>query len=168
MGIFTSKWPFYIGGGVLAFAFLLGLYTLNDVLGMGDSLTQIRDYCVDTLEHEEFVDSISFDYTLGLILGIMLGAFTAAVFSSNFRLQFFASYSGGITIKAFKTVVFGFSGGFLVMLGVQIAGESIYGQIISAMQLSIGAWIFLGTLMLSGGIVAILLEHGGKSSTEGE
>ena len=163
MGIFNSKWPFYIGGGVIIFAVLLGLYTIDDTLGMGQSFIIAGEYCAETAMEEEF-GSITLNYSLGLIIGIIAGVAFAAIFSGNFKLQLLANYDSGITIRTFKTIFYGIVGGFLVMSGIQIAGESIYGQFISAMQMSVGAWIYLGALLLSGGILAILLDNGGQSS----
>ena len=77
-----------------------------------------------------------------------------------------ANYDAGITIRAFKTVFYGLFGGFLVMTGIQICGEAIYGQFVSAIQMSVGSWIYLGAMLLSGGILAILLDNGGRSSGE--
>jgi hypothetical protein len=113
---------------------------------------------------EEEFGSITLNYSLGLIIGIIAGVAFAAIFSGNFKLQLLANYDSGITIRTFKTIFYGIVGGFLVMSGIQIAGESIYGQFISAMQMSVGAWIYLGALLLSGGILAILLDNGGQSS----
>ncbi|MBQ9788899.1 MAG: YeeE/YedE family protein [Lentisphaeria bacterium] len=165
MGIFNSKWPFYIGGGVLIASILLGLYTIDGNLGMSQSFTVIGDYCAETAVEEEF-GTIQLDYSLGLIIGIIAGVLVAAIFSGNFKLQLLANYDSGITIRAFKTVFYGLIGGFLVMSGIQISGEAIYGQFISAIQMSAGAWIYIGALLLSGGILAILLDNGGQSSGE--
>ena len=163
MGIFNSKWPFYIGGGVLVFAILLGLYLLDDSLGMNQGFAIIGEYCAESAAEEEF-GTISLNYSLGLILGIILGVAVAAIFSGNFKFQLIANYDSGITIRTFKTVFYGIIGGFLVMTGIQISGESIYGHFVSAIQMSAGAWIFLAAMLLSGGILAILLDNGGQSS----
>ncbi len=164
MGIFNRKWPFYIGGGVLIFAFLLGLHLIDESLGMGQSFTIVGDYCAESAADEQF-NRISWDnYSLGLLAGILLGVFVSAILSGNFKFQLLANYDSGITIRAFKTIICGLIGGFLVMSGIQIAGESIYGQFLSAIQMSAGAWIYLASLILSGGILAILLENGGQSS----
>ena len=42
------------------------------------------------------------------------------------------------------------------MLGGEIAGDMFLGQIASAMQLSGGAWLYLGCAMLVAGIVTVL------------
>ena len=52
-------------------------------------------------------------------------------------------------------------GGFLVMLGIQLAGDSVFGQISAAMQLSGGAWVFLIAMTVTGCALAILLERRG-------
>ena len=165
MGIFNTKWPFYISGCVLVFAILLGLFMLDDSLGMGQSFTVVGEYFAETAVEEEFGE-ISINYSLGLVFGIILGVIFAAVFSGNFKFQLIANYDAGITIRAFKTVFYGLFGGFLVMTGIQICGEAIYGQFVSAIQMSVGSWIYLGAMLLSGGILAILLDNGGRSSGE--
>lgn len=49
------------------------------------------------------------------------------------------------------------------MLGVQLAGDTVWGQWGSAIQLSSGAWIFLVGMVLTGSTLAILLERRGES-----
>ena len=165
MGVFNTKWPFYISGCVFVFAIILGLFMIDSSLGMGQSFIVVGEYFAETAVEEEFGE-ISLNYSLGLIFGILLGVVVAAVFSGNFKLQLIANYEFGITIRAFKTVFYGLIGGFLVMTGIQISGEAIYGQFVSAIQMSVGAWLYIGALLLAGGILAILLDNGGRSSGE--
>ena len=144
---------------------MLGLFMIDSSLGMGQSFIVVGEYFAETAVEEEFGE-ISLNYSLGLIFGILLGVVVAAVFSGNFKLQLIANYESGITIRAFKTVFYGLIGGFLVMTGIQISGEAIYGQFVSAIQMSVGAWLYIGALLLAGGILAILLDNGGRSSGE--
>ena len=167
MGIFNTKWPFYFSGTILAFAILLSLYVLNDVLGMGEAMTAVNEFCRKSFDSGR-PEMVHFDYCAVFAGGIMLGAFTASLFSNNFRIQLTPDCGGSFTSRQFKSVFGGFIGGFLVMLGVQLAGENIYGQLVAAIQLSGSAWLFLASMLLSGVLLSLLFERKGISQDGGE
>ena len=48
------------------------------------------------------------------------------------------------------------------MLGVQLAGETVWGECAAAIQLAGGGWTFLAGLLLSGCLLAILFERRGE------
>ncbi|MBR2509664.1 MAG: YeeE/YedE family protein [Lentisphaeria bacterium] len=167
MGIFNTKWPFYFSGTMLAFAILLSLYVLNDVLGMGEAMTAVNEFC-----HKSFdagrPQRVHFDYCTVFAFGIMLGAFTASIFSNNFRIQITPDCGGSFTSRQFKSVFGGFLGGFLVMLGIQLAGENIYGHLVGTIQLSGSSWLFLISMLLSGTLLSLLFERKGISQDGGD
>lgn len=167
MGIFNTKWPFYFSGTMLAFAILLSLYILNDVLGMGEALTAVNEFCNKTFESGR-PERVHFDYCTVFACGIMLGAFTASIFSNNFRIQITPDCGGSFTSRQFKSVFGGFIGGFFVMLGIQLAGENVYGQLVAAIQLSGSAWLFLSAMMFSGTLLSLLFERKGISQDGGD
>ena len=167
MGIFNTKWPFYFSGTMLAFAVLASLYFLNDAVGMGDAMTVINEFCHKSLDSGR-IRRVNFDYCTVYAVGIMLGAFTASLFSNNFRLQITPDCGGSFSSRQFKSVFGGFIGGFLVMLGVQLSGESVYGQLVGAIQLSGSSWFFLVSMLLSGTLLALLFERKGISQDGGD
>lgn len=158
MGIFNTKWPFYISGTMLAVIILFSMYVLNDVIGMGETMTVVNKFCRRTLNSRP-VSGISLDYCTVLGLGIILGAFTASIFSNNFRIQITPDCEGSFFSKQFKAFFGGLTGGFLVMLGIQISGESIYGHLVMAIQLSGSSWLFLLALLFSGVILAVMFDR---------
>ncbi len=165
MGIFNTRWPFYFSGTVMAFCVLLCLYVLNDNIGMGESATIVREFCADSVAKDS-LPKIRLNYTTVFAVSIMLGAFTASLFSNNFRLQIAPDCGGSFTSRQFKGVVGGFIGGFLTMLGVQISGESVYGHLVGAIQLSGTSWLFLGAMLFSGMTLALLFERKGISQED--
>lgn len=167
MGIFNTKWPFYFSGTVLAFIILTCLYVLNDTVGMGDSMKAINEFCSDAV-HDGTIKKIYTDHSVIFVLSMMLGAFTASLFSSNFRLQISPDCGGSFTSRQFKGVVGGFIGGFITMLGVQLSGESIFGHLAGAIQLSGTSWLFLAAMLFSGTMLALLFERRGIAQDGGD
>lgn len=167
MGIFNTKWPFYFSGTALTFIVLLSLYMLNDTIGMGESATAVNEFCTDSVQSGS-VQKIHFNYTTVFAVSLMLGAFTASLFSNNFKFQISPDCGGSFTERQFKAVFGGLFGGFITMLGVQLSGESVYGHLVGAIQLSGTSWLFLAAMMFSGTMLALLLERRGSSKAGGE
>lgn len=167
MGIFNTKWPFYFSGTMLAFFVLLSMYILNDIIGMGESMTAVNEFCTKTVESGT-VRGVPFDYCTVFTVGIMLGAFTASIFSGNFKIQFAPDCGGSFTSRQFKGVAGGFTGGFLTMLGVQLSGENILGHLTGVIQLSGSSWLFLSAMLFSGIILAIIFDRKGISQEDRE
>ena len=165
MGIFNTRWPFYFSGTAMAFCVLLCLYVLNDNIGMGEAATAVNEFCTESVESST-LQKIRLDYPTVFAVCIMLGAFTASLFSNNFRLQIAPDCGGSFTSRQFKGVAGGFIGGFLTMLGVQISGESVYGHLVGAIQLSGTSWLFLGAMLFSGMTLALLFERKGISQED--
>ncbi len=167
MGIFNTKWPFYFSGTMLAFIILLSLYILNDVIGMGDTMTVANEFCHKSIDSGT-PKAVPFDYCTIFAVAMMFGAFTASLFSNNFRLQIAPDCGGSFTSRQFKGVIGGLLGGFITMLGVQLSGESIYGHLAGAIQLSGNSWLFLLSMLFSGTLLAILFDRKGISQEGGD
>ena len=162
MGIFNTKWPFYISGTALAITVLLSLYVLNDTIGMGDSMTAASTFCKETL-NDGNLNSIPCNFYTVFAIFIVAGAFCASLFSNNFRLQIAPDCGGSFTSRQFKGIFGGFAGGFITMLGIQLSGENVFGHLVGAIQLSGSAWTFLFAMMFSGTLLAILFDRKGIS-----
>ena len=162
MKLFTGKWSFYINGALLAGMIALCLYLFKDTVGMNDGMVKISEYVEQTAEQvseSEEIDLPPLEWQTGFLGGIFIGALAASLMSSNWKLRFFQDNDSGIIAKSMKTVLYGLGGGFLVMLGLQLAGDSFLGQLSGAMQLSGGSWIFLVTCFAVASGIAILLEQ---------
>lgn len=162
MRILTGKWSFYINGALLSGMIALCLYLFQDTVGMNDGLIMISEYAEKTVEktvQNQEVTPPPLDWQTGFLGGIFIGALAAALMSGKWKLRLFHENESGIIAKSLKTVLFSFAGGFLVMLGLQLAGDSFLGQWSGALQLSGGAWIFLVSSFAVACGVAILLEQ---------
>jgi heme A synthase len=86
-----------------------------------------------------------FDWQTAFLAGIAIGALFASLASGTWRLRIIPEdVKGSGPMGAFAvTIIQNIAGGFLVMTGLQFAGDSFVGQWAAAMQLSTGAWIFI-------------------------
>ena len=169
MQALTGKWSFYLNGALLSAMIVLCLYLFQDTVGMNDGMIKISEYAGQTAEQVSEDEEIALpplEWQTGFLGGIFIGALAASLMSGNWKMQFFQDKEAGIVSKSLKTVLFGIGGGFLVMLGLQLAGDSFLGQWSGAIQLSGGSWIFLISCFAVASGVAILLEQRGESGGE--
>ena len=169
MRLLTGKWSFYINGALLSGMIVLCLYLFQDTVGMNDGMIKISEYAEQTAEQvseDEEIDLPPLEWQTGFLGGIFIGALAAALMSGNWKVRFFQDKESGIVSKSLKTVLYGLGGGFLVMLGLQLAGDSFLGQWSGAIQLSGGSWIFLVSCFAVASGIAILLENRGESGGE--
>ena len=160
----TKSWPFYISGSVLAFLTVLSLYMFNDSIGLGDAMTLASEHCVEGVTDQDW-DALPLDWQLGILLGIILGAVGTAALSGWYKPRF-SDGEGSVTRRVVLTPLLGILGGFMMMTGIQLSGDSVFGQFAAGMQLSGGAWIFLIAMAVSAVLLASLLAQrgGGKAA----
>jgi len=166
MKVLTGKWSFYINGALLSAMIVLCLYLFQDTVGMNDGMIQISEYAQETATQVSDSEEIALpplEWQTGFLGGILIGALAASLMSGNWKIRFFQDDKSGIISKSLKTILYGVGGGFFVMLGLQLAGDSFLGQWSAALQLSGGAWIFLISCFAVASGVAILLENRGES-----
>lgn len=148
---FTGKWSSYLSGACIAFLFVFALYVLNSPVGMTNAYLMISEYCRETINARAVKEPPFLDWQTGFLLGIFIGALITAAVSGNWRLRLIPESSGkGVVASAGVTAFTGFAGGFLVMLGLQLAGDSFMGQWAAAIQLSTAAWVFFISLVVFG------------------
>ncbi len=155
----SGHWPFYISGPLLAVLIVLSLYLFNDTVGLGETFTMVSEYCVDSVESRS-LEAPPMDWQLGLLIGIFLGAAGAAAAGKEWKLRF---RDGENWVK---TIACGILGGYLVMSGIQLAGDSFLGQFAAAMQLAGAAWLFWIVTAAAGIVLSCLLAQraGGRSA----
>ncbi len=168
MNLLTAKWPFYISGTLLALMMVLSFYVFDDVIGLGDAMTVVTEYCGDTVMDRSMGEPPPLDWQLGLLIGLFVGSLVGAVVGNKFKPEFMSDGDGSFTVKILRTVGCGMLGGFLTMLGIQLAGDSVFGQLAAAVQLSGGAWVFLIAMSVTGCALAILLERRGEGGASGK
>ncbi|MDD5697771.1 MAG: YeeE/YedE thiosulfate transporter family protein [Victivallaceae bacterium] len=165
MRILTGKWSFYLNGALLSGMIVLCLYLFKDTVGMNDGMIKISEYVEKTVQEEE-ITLPPLEWQTGFLGGIFIGALAASLMSGNWKIRLFQEGESGLITKSLKTVLYGIGGGFLVMLGLQLAGDSFLGQWSGALQLAGGAWIFLTSSFAVASGMAILLERRGESEGE--
>lgn len=141
----NSKWNFTLTGAVIALLVMLLLYLLDTTPGMDYAFIVLSKYCSNSIDNRTIESLPGFDWQTALLVGIILGAFIASAISAEFKLEIFPAdrQNKGFFGSLIITPLVFMSGGFLVMFGLQLGGDSFFGLLSSAMQLSTGAWTFL-------------------------
>ena len=166
---FTGKWSAYLSGAAIALFFIIALYVLDSPAGMSDAYIVISKYCEESIHARKVKELPFLDWQTGFLGGILIGAFIASLLGGDWKLRMFPEGGEkGIIASTGITAATGLAGGFLVMLGLQIAGDSFLGQWAAAMQLSTGAWLFFVSLLVWGIIfTAIIAAKFAKNPAEG-
>ncbi len=166
MKLFTGNWPFFYTGCTIAFLFILSLYLLNTPVGMSEAYLMMSEYCGEVIKERNLEEWPLFDWQTGFLGGIFIGAFVAVLVNGEWKFEFFPEdrKNKGFFPAIFTSPIRGIVGGFMVMFGLQLAGDSFLGQWASAIQLSTGAWLFLSATLLSGvfasAVMSMKMEKG--------
>ena len=161
MNPFTAKWPPWIGGVLLALLLVAALALFDDPVGLAGGMIALTEYA-DTAAHGRIADAPSMDWQVAMLFGIFFGAMAGAIGSGEFKLEFLDEGGPTAGTRIVRTILSGIAGGALLMLGVQLAGETVWGECAAAIQLAGGGWTFLAGLLLSGCLLAILFERRGE------
>ena len=160
MNIFNSKWSFAICGAILAAMFLLGFYIFGTTIGLGDGMRAMSEYFSESMSGADPSEVPEFDWQIGIFLGMFIGALGASLMNNSWKLEFILQEGGqSVGAKLLYTMTTGLLGGFFGMMGMQLAGDSIFGLMGSALQLASGAWVYLITFFVLGVIFSILMER---------
>ena len=167
--LFTGRWSSYLSGTIIAFFFILALYILDSPVGMSKSYIIISKYCEQSIHARAVHEWPFLDWQTGFLGGIFLGALIAALVGGNWKLRMLPDSNGrSLLASAGATVVTGLAGGFMVMLGLQLAGDSFLGQWAAAIQLSTGAWVFFLSLLVWGIIFTAVIAAKFAKSGDGK
>lgn len=167
MNLFTAKWPFPVSAVMLALLAVASLILFREPIGLSDAVTAVTDFRDGGLIHGELPEPPPMDWQAAMLFGLVLGAALASLTGGNFKLEF-SEEGDGSAGTFLRTAVTGVCGGFLVMSGIQLAGDTVWGQFSAAIQLSSGAWLFLTGMLLTGIVLAVLWDHrtGGKTGAK--
>lgn len=168
---FTGKWSSYLSGACIAILFVFALYVLNSPVGMSNAYLMISEYCRVSINAREVTELPFLDWQTGFLLGIFIGAMITAIVSGEWRLRLIPDGKGrGVVASAGVTAFTGLVGGFLVMLGLQLAGDSFIGQWAAAIQLSTAAFVFFVSVIVFGIVFTAIgsTRRGAKNSGAGE
>lgn len=164
MKFLKKKWPFPVNALLLCVLILLGLYLFNDVLGFSGVFKAFFGYANDAIRSRE-VPEVEWSWQVGIFCGVFIGAVGGSLIHGAWKFAGALEGCQSAAQKIFKSPFICMVSGFLVMLGAILAGEVFSGQFAAAMQLSAGAWFFLVTALLSGGVTALFVERQrGKSA----
>jgi hypothetical protein len=113
----------------------------------------------DMAYYRQFVPEIDWEWML--VLGIVVGAFTSAWLSGEFRLEWIPSlWAATFGSNYLPRLVTALCGGIILGFGARWAGGCTSGHGISGtMQLAISSWIS-AICFFAGGIAAALLLYG--------
>ena len=143
----AAKWSPWISGVMVAVVYAVGLYLLNDRPGTNEIYSVMADRTQEAMERKSIgLETLPpWGWQTAFVAGILLGAFLAAVVGGIWRLHLFPEDQMGKGAAFYTTVgmlqsVFG---GFLVMGGLILAGESFLGIWGDCMGLSPLALFFM-------------------------
>lgn len=170
MKFLQVKWPFWVNALLLIFMVILGTYLFNDVIGFSGVFHESAIYTTEMLSKQD-VPPVYCDWQLGMLGGVFIGGLCGSLINRSWKLVLAFEDAKGMSGKSLGTAFWGILSGFLVMLGAILGGETFYGQVAAAMEMSAGAWCFLLTTLITAGILALFIERrgsGGKSKDAGK
>jgi hypothetical protein len=120
----TGRMSPWIAGVLMAFLFMLSLYFLNEPLGV------LTSYKLLISEAQEIYNGVmpKLDGQELFIIGVFLGALLAAITGKGFKLLLFPEDHMSKGPSYYLTIgpALSFLGGFLVMAGLIIAGNTFF------------------------------------------
>jgi len=158
--------PVFAGIGV-GLIMLLTYYTAGRGFGTTGGLTRLslalQNWLMPdlTAQSEYFARYLAsgnlFDtYLVYMLGGIVIGAFVAAAFGNDLRLEILR----GPRISAGKRLVLALIGGALVGFAARLARGCMSGQaLVGAAELSVGSWAFLICVFIGGFAAAFLVRR---------
>ncbi len=107
--------------------------------------------------YRQFVPEIDWEWML--VLGVVLGAFTSAWLSGEFRLEWVpALWTDTFGSDHLPRLLTAFSGGILIGFGSRWAGGCTSGHGISGtLQLAVSSWVAVAAFFASGALAAYLI-----------
>mgnify|MGYP000881310581 CR=1 FL=1 len=158
--IVSGSWAWWLSGLCLAVFGVAMLWMFDDTPGMSDGMLQMAEFSRRAAEDRSIEQAPPLDWQTGFLGGIFIGALACAFISGKWKFALRPEGgSGGMLAGAGKALLTGFGGGFLVMLGLQMSGDSFFGQWISALQVSSGAWVFMSVFLATAIISSILIAR---------
>ncbi len=153
--IISSNWSPWITGAVIAVIFSLILFILNKPFGT------LNDY-VDLINAGKAIyygEHIQWSWGLLFIIGIFIGAFVASLTGKNFKLELIPEdhFKKGSSYYLTIGPILSFIGGFLVMAGLIIAGNSFLKLWSDCLSLYMSVIIFIIIMFILSVIIGTLL-----------
>jgi uncharacterized membrane protein YedE/YeeE len=142
---YTAGRGFGTTGGLTRLALALQNWLMPD-------LTAQSEYFAKYLAGGNLLDA----YLVFMLVGIVVGAFVAAAFGNDLRLEILR----GPRISVGKRLVYALVGGALVGFAARLARGCMSGQaLVGAAELSVGSWVFLICVFAGGFAMAPLVRR---------
>jgi uncharacterized membrane protein YedE/YeeE len=124
--------------------------------GMLEQIVRGRSKVRDMAYYRQFVPEIDWEWML--VLGIVIGAFTSAWLSGEFRLEWVPSlWAAAFGPGHLPRLVTAFVGGIIIGFGARWAGGCTSGHGISGtLQLAASGWLAVAAFFASGALTAFL------------
>lgn len=147
----APNWSPWTTGVLMSFIFFLSLYLLDSPLGTNTAYSILID------KSKEIIDGAKpvIDWQIIFLIGTFVGALVASLASKSFKLELFPAdhISKGASFYLTLGPVYSFLGGFLVMTGLILAGDSF----LKLWSDSLGLYIIIGLFIVIVFIVAVIL-----------
>ncbi len=166
MKILPEKLPLS-SGGILLGALAVGALIINDApIGLLDEIHTLGEYGERSLRWRIAMPRPEAGWELAMLIGIIFGAGIYALLSGGFKREIFYAESGTSSLvgRTFGSAWRGILGGALVMVGIRLSGDSVWGHLAGAIQLGTGSWLFLIALVVGGVFTALLMQSSGNSA----
>ncbi|MBT3278520.1 MAG: YeeE/YedE family protein [Phycisphaerales bacterium] len=168
MNWFRKPWSPYIAGGLVGLLAITSVVISTQLLAkpkyLGTSTTMVRlaglaesQVASDHVSSNEYFQSkkIKVDWQMMLVVGIVIGAFLAAIASQEFKSETVPTlWKARFGPKWHVRALGAFLGGILAILGARLAGGCPSGHGLSGMMQLAGSGLLAMVGFMAGGILA--------------
>lgn len=164
--LFLERWSPYLVGVLIGLLNIGAMIISGKALGASTSFVKASGYLVKFIDKEKVENNSYYqknkpeiDWGMMLVLGIIIGAFLAAVLSGDFSLQKIPPmWSNRFSDSFAFRFSMAFIGGCLLGLGARWAGGCTSGHgITGTSQLSLLSWVAAAAFFLGGIPVALII-----------
>ncbi|MCF7790550.1 MAG: YeeE/YedE family protein [Victivallales bacterium] len=150
-----STWSPWFTGIIIAFLFVISLYLLDAPLGTVNSYSKLLDKGIEACNGQMPV----FTWDIFFLIGVLAGAFVAALAGKDFKLQLFPEdhLSKGPAFYLTLGPVYSFIGGLFVMGGLVIAGDTFIKLWTDWMALYMITGLFLIIMFIEAVVVGTMM-----------
>jgi len=154
--ISAGKLSPFISGVLMAFLFVITAYILDDSAGSIGAYSGITDKLFDLFGE----NSLNLNWEEFFLIGILAGSFVSALVSKQFKLQLFPEdhLSRGPAYYLSTGLITNFLGGFIVMMGLIIAGDSFLKMWNDALGLFMIVGLFLIIMFIESVVIGTMLS----------
>jgi len=152
----SAKISPWISGILMAFLFILSLYVLDSSVGSVNAYSNLADKAIAIYNGN--IPSVTWDEMF--LIGVLIGAFIAALAGKQFKLQLFPEdhLSKGPSYYLTFGIILNLLGGFLVMTGMIIAGDTFTKMWGDALGLFTIVGLFLIIMFIEAVLIGTMLS----------